>query len=289
MICEPTVLYQRNDMSTKKRNQKIPVQTKQEFQEFFFRFKTDDSLIPTSEVVRDQAIFPPDIDDLYRLYRLVRDTAVISAIEYGSGWSTFALSKGIWENKESFGDNYIGYRNLNAFKLKTVDASSFFLKKAINRIPISYQSVVLSQVATPKLVTEYNQCSVMWTPVQRVDYDLIYIDGPEPEQVVREQTEFPISTIYDLPIMGDLVRYESYILPSTLILFDGRTSNFRHFKRHFSRDWKYVSNLQSDYSLMCLNESPIGSINAQHLDFREKHSQASLKEIESWGMSIGEN
>lgn len=289
MICEPTVLYQRNDMSTKKRNQKIPVQTKQEFQEFLFRFKTDDSLIPASEVVRDQAIFPPDIDDLYRLYRLVRDTAVVSAIEYGSGWSTFALSKGIWENKESFGDNYIGYRNLNAFKLKTVDASSFFLKKAINRIPISYQSVVLSQVATPKLVTEYNQCSVMWTPAQRVDYDLIYIDGPEPEQVIRNQTDFPISTIHDLPIMGDMVRYESYILPSTLIMFDGRTSNARYFKNRFVRNWRYSSNFDQDYSLMILNEEPIGKINKKHLDFRENNAKISFNKFEEWALALDEN
>lgn len=275
-------------MSTKKRNQKIPVKTKQEFQEFLFRFTTDDSLIPTSEVVRDQAIFPPDIDDLYRLYRLVRDTAVISAIEYGSGWSTFALSKGIWENKESFGDNYIGYRNLNAFKLKTVDASSFFLKKAINRIPISYQSVVLSQVATPKLVTEYNQCSVMWTPAQRVDYDLIYIDGPEPEQVIRNHTDFPISTIHDLPIMGDMVRYESYILPSTLIMFDGRTSNARYFKNRFVRKWICASNLDQDYSLMILNEEPIGKINKKHLDFRENNSKISLNKFEEWALTLDE-
>lgn len=275
--------------SRKRNNQFIPVQSKQEFAVFIQRMGEKKLKIPAKEVIRDPNFFPADIDDLYRLYRLVRDTVVLSVIEYGAGWSTLALSQAIWENRENFCEEYIDQRNLNAFQLHTVDASKYFLESALNRIPDSLQSVISPRIAIPRLVSEGENCTVLWSPAQRVDYDLIYIDGPEPEQVVRGEMDFPISNIYDLPIMGDMVRYESYILPSTLIMFDGRTSNYRHFKNHFSRDWISLSNFEKDYSLMYLNEDPIGSINKRHLSFREERAFVSLKEFKNWGLKLNEN
>jgi hypothetical protein len=262
----------------------VPIQTKDEFIGFIEDLELTQDSVPQREIIRESAFFPPDFDDLYRLYRLVRDFAVISAIEYGAGWSTVALSKGIWENKKSFGPEYSMQRNAHPFQLHSIDASKFFLNRAFQRVPIQYQSVIKSKWATPKLITDLNQCVVLWFPPQRVDYDLIYIDGPDPEQVVREESDFPISTVYDLPIMGDLALFESYILPKTLILFDGRTANYRHLKRKLIRNWNYYSNVSEDYGIMLLDEEPLGEINKKHLDFREMHSVSAIKNLASWNI-----
>ena len=268
--------------------ERLPVQSKEVFEQLITKLGKINEQVPKTEVIRDEIIFPPQIEDLYRLYRLVRDAYVISAIEYGAGWSTLALSVGIWENKMNFGSAYVGNRNSHPFELHSVDASDFFLDKAIFRVTERYRSVVKAKPAKPILHIGSSQCAVLWSPAQRVDYDLIYIDGPEPEQVIRKPNDFPVATLNDLPIMGDLVLYEDYILPKTLVIFDGRTSNFRSYIHRFRRNWKWYSSERDDFSLMYLDERPIGAINRRHLEFRERHSHILLENIQIWENAPGE-
>ena len=42
--------------------------------------------------------YDPEMKDLYFLYCVVREKAVVSVLEFGSGWSTLALAIALQEN-----------------------------------------------------------------------------------------------------------------------------------------------------------------------------------------------
>ena len=50
--------------------------------------------------------YQPEIDDLFFLYSLVKDKVVTSILEYGSGWSTYALALALNENSINFGEGF---------------------------------------------------------------------------------------------------------------------------------------------------------------------------------------
>ena len=63
-----------------------------------------------------------ELDDLHHLYCLVRDTAAVSVLEFGFGWSTLALALAVYENRLTMFYTY-SVRHPNPFSVMTVEAS----------------------------------------------------------------------------------------------------------------------------------------------------------------------
>lgn len=228
---------------------------------------TDDSRLRTN------LVYEPDIDDLYRLYSFVIDNCVTSILEFGSGWSTFALSLGLREIREKYSGEYGGFqRNPHPFRLCTVDNSPEFVTLALSRLDSEMLESIDVHIASPILTTVGSNPVTLWDPVPRFDFDLIYLDAPEPEQVVTSGFQLPMATVHDLPIAGDLVVNEPYIHPETSIIIDGRTANSRYLKSSLQRNWSYEAFPVEDFSLLHLSEDPLGRVNAKHIDFRKSRS-----------------
>ena len=68
---------------------------------------------------------------------------------------------------------------------------------------------------------------------------------------------------------GDILLMEYYLLPGTLILVDGRTTNARFLKNNFQRDWKYTYYEEYDQHIFELIEEPIGNLNKVQVDFQK--------------------
>lgn len=233
-------------------------------------------LIDSTEVIRDKALYKPEVRDLYRLYNFVIDNCVISILEFGSGWSTLALSMGLEFNEYKLKTLYTGYkRNCNSFRLCSVDSSKFFSDKAVNRLSENQRKLVDVFISKPYLNKFQGYPVSTWKPVPRFDFDLIYLDAPEPEQIVVEETALPMSTLYDLPIAGDICINEPYILPSTSIIVDGRTANVRFLESKLYRNWSVKTYTAQDISILYLDEEPLGSINDAHISFRKKFAKKS--------------
>ena len=231
-------------------------------------------LIDSSEIVRDNQLYRPEIRDLYRLYNFVIDNCVISILEFGSGWSTLALAMGLEFNELNLKSLYRGYkRNRNSFRLCSVDSSKFFSKKAVDRLSENQKNLVEVFISIPYLKKFQGHPVSVWEPVPRFDFDLIYLDAPEPEQIVVQETSLPMSSLYDLPIAGDICINEPYILPNSSIIVDGRTANARFLKSKLYRNWTVKSYAEQDVSLFCLDEKPLGSINEDHINFRKKFAK----------------
>ncbi len=213
--------------------------------------------------------YQPEMNDLYFLYSLVREKAVVSILEYGSGWSTLALAIALQENFVDFGDAHTrSVRHPNPFQLLTLDASEKWQGVALSRLTETERLRVTSKVVTPQLgyfegsYCHFNDFIPNFTP------DLIYLDGPDHDQVVGEQSGFKYDERFTPPMSADLLRIEPYLWPETIIVADGRTSNVRFLESRFKRKWQILHDPFGDRSLFRINEPAFGVISEEHINFR---------------------
>lgn len=231
--------------------------------------------VPVNELTREKTIYSPELDDLYRLYRFVVDNSVLSILEIGSGWSTFALFLGLKQNIEKCASQYTDSgRFTNLFKMVSVDSSRFFYERARNRVEKFFgHSTDLFFLKTDfKMNLLHGTPVALMEPSPRWDFDLIYLDAPEPEQIDLNGCSSPINTKNDLPICGDVLKFEPYMLPNTSIIIDGRTANSRFVSSHLYRNWNLFWSRQHDVSFFYLDEEPLGTIHEKYLEFRKLFS-----------------
>ena len=104
----------------------------------------------------------------------------------------------------------------------------------------------------------------------RVNPDFIYLDGPDQFKIKGRVNNLSIADYEMMPMNADLLSFENFLTPGTIILFDGRTANARFFKSNFRRNWKYIEDAKNDQHLFYLNEKPLGAVSKQQLNFYSK-------------------
>lgn len=220
--------------------------------------------------------YEPEMNDLYFLYCMVREKAVVSILEFGSGWSTLALAIALQENYVNFGDAHIkSIRHPNPFQLLTLDASEKWQGLALSRLNEQERLRVTSKVVTPRLssfegvLCHLNDYLPNFTP------DLIYLDGPDHDQVLGAESGFKYDERFTPPMSADLLRIEPYLWPETIVVADGRTANARFLESHFKRNWQIMHDPFGDRTLFRINEPAFGIISQEHVDFRLAKSRFS--------------
>jgi hypothetical protein len=218
--------------------------------------------------------YRPEVNDLYFLYCLVREKAVVSILEFGSGWSTLALSIALQENLIDFGEAHLrSIRHPNPFQLLTLDASEKWQGIALARLTKDERLLVSPKVVTPTLsqfdgvLCHFNDYVPNFTP------DLIYLDGPDHDQVTGVESGFKYDERFTPPMSGDLLKIEPYLWPETIIVADGRTSNVRFLESRFKRNWQVMHDPFGDRSLFRINEPAFGIISEEHINFRLTQSR----------------
>lgn len=224
--------------------------------------------------------YQPEIDDLFFLYSLVKDKSVTSILEYGSGWSTYALGLALHENYLNFGDEHrSNIRHPDSFKLLTIDASDKFQKIALKRIPLELQKNIVTVVSKPVLVDIGGVICHRFEYIPNMAADLIYLDGPDHDQVIGVINGFEYKESFTQPMGSDILMIEPYLWPETIIVTDGRTANARFLASRLKRNWQILEDPFGDRTIFRLHETPLGSISSEHIDFRIKKSrQAVFKE-----------
>jgi hypothetical protein len=218
-----------------------------------------------------------ELDDLYFLYRRVRQTGVSSVLEFGSGWSTFALALGLYENRKSMGHGWPG-RHPNPWVLMSIDVSSQWQDVAISRLPDHLRDVVRPVVSECHLEIASGGSMVSnFSNVPAFMADLIYVDAPDPEQVQGRAHGFTFQELHSLPMVGNLIELEYQFWPGTEIIFDGRTSNARMIRDSFRRNWNFLFDPYGDRTTMRLDESSLGAVSSEHEQLRMNLSRAALK------------
>jgi hypothetical protein len=215
--------------------------------------------------------YPPDLLDLYYLYELIRLNKRITILEYGCGWSTvmihFAIKKLQLKMK-----NKSYPRNYSPYQLTSLDNDKKFISISKKRLDTFSQNAKEVNFFYSKVsMTTFNDryCS-KYDNHPLINPDFIYVDGPDQFNIKGKINNFTINSKIMVPIISDILRYEHFLMPGTIILFDGRQSNVRFFKTNLQRKWIDFHVNETGQHIFFLDEKPLGKINKAQLDFYKK-------------------
>lgn len=213
--------------------------------------------------------YPPEYDDLYTLYSFVREKSIVSILEIGGGWSTLAFALAIDENKKSFGSPYLKrVRHPNPFKILSLDASLEWSEVAKRRLVDTDSSIVDFRVSSSSIIEFGGSGGPVCSLIDSLPYfaaDLVYLDGPDSDQVSGEIRSHTFVQPHSVPMSADLLALEPHFWPGSYIMTDGRFANAQFLRTHFRRNWEFLSDPFADRCIFRLAEPELGPVNREHL------------------------
>jgi hypothetical protein len=227
--------------------------------------------------LENDSLYPPEIDDLWFLYSLVRDKCVTSILEYGTGWSTYAMAIGLYENFQDFGSEHMSsVRHPNPFMYMNIDSHRKYQEIAINRLPSDIRNLISLNTAISRLTTLDGAICHKYDFVPNFAADLIYLDGPDHDDVIGEIDGFKYKNTFTQPMGIDLLMIEPFLWPEAIIVSDGRTANARFLASRFKREWEVMLDPFGERTIFRLSENPLGVVSLKHINFRLTQSRKYL-------------
>ena len=216
----------------------------------------------------------PTLKDLYRIYQFVLLNKRTSVFEFGSGWSSLILSLALKELKDKFSKEVKQLRRNNPFELFVLENEKKYLNITKNKIkkfckdlniqnPIKinyYFSDVEMTLFNNKICTQYKK-------VPLCNPDLIYLDGPNQFNVKKDINGISTRHKDMMPMVCDILKFEYFYTPGTIIVCDGRGSNAKFLKDNFKRKWKYVDDQKNEQHIFWLDDPILGKYNKAQLKF----------------------
>jgi hypothetical protein len=223
------------------------------------------------EDIRDQEeIYGPDLLDLYSLHKTVIDYKRVSVLEYGTGWSSLVILDALIKNFTQY-KNYKFTRILNPFNLHIIDDSKHYLdvtkKNIIKFFGKKYLSYVNFHFSKVQMCYFKNLYATEYKKHFLFNPDFIYIDGPHQFSTKGKICNFTVNHKELMPMMCDVLKYEHFICPGTIIIVDGRSANASFMKLNFQRNWHHSYNKKIEQHFFYLNEKSLGHINDKLLKF----------------------
>jgi hypothetical protein len=208
---------------------------------------------------------PAEMDDLIRLHYLVTARKITTVLEFGVGMSTAVFDHALSLNKKKYGA--IVKRDLrrsNPFELHSVDDSAYWIEETKKRFNFNNTFFHLSDC---EMNTFNGRICTFYKSIPNICPDLIYLDGPDQFSVSGEVRGISTRNSDRVPMSGDILAIEHFLLPGTIIIVDGRTANARFLQTNLQRNWDYTFFEGFDQHIFELIEEPLGSINAKHISF----------------------
>ena len=213
----------------------------------------------------------PELKDLYFLYQFIVLNNRTTVLEYGCGWSTLIMHLALLKNESRFNKKAFT-RCGNPYELICVDNSKKFLnicKKRINQY--SRKSKKVNFVYSEARMTKFNnRYCTEYKNHPLCNPDLIYIDGPSQWTIKNKIENFTVNNFSMMPMICDVLKFEHFLTPGTIIITDGRTANARFLKANFQRNWKHIHLYALDQHYFYLKEKPLGKWNREQLKFYNK-------------------
>lgn len=223
---------------------------------------------PTYETVDpdNNVPFSTEYDDLIRLHYLVTSRKVTTIMEFGVGKSTAVFDHALDVNKELHYDYCKkNLRRGNLFECHSIDNNNEWIEITKKNYPdlknISYQfsSCVVS--------TFNDRVCTFYENLPNICPDLIYLDAPDQFSPIGNVRGISTAHSDRLPMSADILTFENFLLPGTLIVVDGRTANAMFLKNNFQRNWEYFYSAQWDQHFFELKEKPLGPYNKKQIDY----------------------
>tara|TARA_B110000027_G_C16086021_1_gene285987 strand:- start:115 stop:897 length:783 start_codon:yes stop_codon:yes gene_type:complete len=208
-----------------------------------------------------------ELHDLYRLHQIILMYKRTTVLEFGVGWSTKIMANALLINKKKYSSKIKDLRFNNPFQIHSIDNYKKFIastKKNLNNSEKKNTFIKFSEVRMCQfngiISTEYNQ-------LPRINPDLIYLDGPSQFNIKGSVNN--ISTDHDdfMPMSCDILKIEYFLKPGTIIVIDGRTSNYNFLKNNLQRKWKSFDDYINEQFFLILDEPPLGKLNVKQNKF----------------------
>ena len=263
---------------------KKPVNKNKKFIENFFIkkglkllvAKSKDKPLSVNQMI-DHKPYIPELNDLYNLYQYVLINKRTTIVEFGSGWSTLIFSLALKELSDKFSNEVKSLRRNNPFELFVVENEKKYLnitKKRIlkfnkylkikNPIKINY---VFSDV---EMTTYNNRICTQYKKLPLCNPDFIYLDGPDQFKVKKDINGISTRHKDMMPMVSDILKFEYFYTPGTIIVCDGRAANAIFLKNHLKRNWKYINDQKKDQHVFLLDDPTLGKYNTKQLKFYKK-------------------
>ena len=263
---------------------KKPINKNNEFIENFFIKKGLKLLVDLSKKKKrsiNQSIvnepYIPELDDLYNLYQYIIINKRTTILEFGSGWSTLIFSLALKELADKFSAEVKSLRRNNPFELFVIENEKKYLNVTKNRIlkfnkylkiknPIRikyFLSDVEMTTFNGKICTQYKKLPLC-------NPDFIYLDGPDQFNVKKDINGISTRHKDMMPMVCDILKFEYFYTPGTIIVCDGRAANAKFLKDHFKRNWKYIDDQKNDQHIFRLADPTLGKYNNLQLEFYNK-------------------
>ncbi len=235
--------------------------------------EADDCFVEAGEIEKSvsasqQKPFEPEYCDLARLHYTVLSRRVINVLEFGSGFSTVVMAHAM----SILAEHFHGWVSENVrvekpFHVYSIEEDQRFLDITRDRLGeqlLKYASIIRSSV---KMELQDGRYCTVYEKLPNISPDLIYLDGPSQYATSKNINGFEIGHKCRMPMSADILRFEFFLEPGTLILIDGRTANARFLRSYLRRDWQYSHDELADIHVFELKEAPLGIFNKKKMDF----------------------
>lgn len=212
--------------------------------------------------------YAPELLDLYNLHRMIIENKRLTILEFGCGWSTIVMAHALFLNKREYSSEVKKFRKDNVFELHVIDNMEKYID--ITKNNLSKYNIDLKVVFHFSDVNVYEfqgKLSTRYDILPQINPDFIYLDGPDQFNIKGKINGLNIAHLDFMPMSSDLLLIEHFLVPGTIIVIDGRTSNYRFLKCNFQRNWSYDYNEESDQHILYMQETPLGIHNKKLLDF----------------------
>lgn len=232
------------------------------------RISGKNSDLERSVVPFEEKPFEPEYDDLCRLHYLALSRKFINVLEFGSGFSTAVIADAL----RLLSDHFAAWANTNIrcqrpFHIFAVEEEQRFVEIMKNRLGNQLELFATVLRSSVELITHDNRIASVYSKLPNISPDFIYLDGPSQFGTTAELNGFSFNSPARMPMSADILRFEFFLEPGTLILVDGRTQNARFLKSYFKRNWIYQHDPIGDIHYFELQESPLGPYNKRKMDF----------------------
>ena len=187
--------------------------------------------------------------------------------KFGTGISTLVIAKSLSINKLKFSKKIKDFREKN-FISYSIDNSRKFLnisKKNINNLKLNKICKLLFTNVEMEIYD--GRISSSYNILPNINPDFIFLDGPDPKLIKGNYKNINFADKSFTVIQNDILKMETFLIPGTIILVDGRGNNVRYLKSNLYRNWDYRHIKSIDQHFFELKEAPLGNYNKKIINF----------------------
>ena len=213
--------------------------------------------------------YKPNYLDLYSIYQTIYLNKRTTVLEFGSGTSTLVIAKCLSILKKKFSNDIKKIIRANPFELFFIENEKKYLNYTKKSLNLLKPNIKFNSYFSDVIMTTYKDLyCTKYKKLPRCNPDFIYLDGPGQDMVKKNVDNFTISKNIDMcPMACDILKFEFFLLPGTIIMVDGRGQNTLFLRKNLKRNWKYKYIEHYDQHFLFLDEKYLGPINKRQLKF----------------------